>query len=82
MMRVLNAAKTREEYHQKRKRKEDSLDGDDRPRKRQKSNSEAKPRGKGDKGTLVIKVGGVNLKKTASPDPDPFTDRGDPGPLQ
>lgn len=82
MMRVLNAAKVREEYRQKRKRGEDTLDGDDQPRKHQKTSAGKKPRGKEDKGTLVIKVRGVNLKETASPDPDPFPDRGDPGPVQ
>lgn len=82
MMRVLNAAKIREEYRRKRKRGEDTLDGDDQPGKRQKRNAGQKLRGTEDKGTLVIKVRGVNLKETASPDPDPFPDRGDPGPVQ
>lgn len=56
MIRVLNAAKIREEYRRKRKQGEVSLDKDGRPSKRQKTNVEEKPRGKYDKGTLTIKV--------------------------
>ena len=60
MMRVLNSAKVREEYRRKRKHGDDTLDGDDQPRKRQKRNVGEKPKGEGDKGKLVIKVRGVN----------------------
>ena len=81
-MRVLNSAKVREEYRRKRKRGEDTLDGDDQPGKRQKRNAGEKPRGEGDKGKLVIKVRGVNLKDIANPHQDPFADRGDPGSVQ
>ena len=82
MMRVLNASKVREEYHRKRKRGADALDGEDRPGKRQKTNADEKPRGKEGKGTLVIKVRRVNLKAMANPDPDPFAARGDSGSVQ
>ena len=66
MMRVLNSAQVREEYRRKRKRGEDALDGDDQPWKRQKRNAGEKLKGEGDKGKLVIKVRGVNLKETAT----------------
>jgi len=66
-MRVLNSAKVREEYRRKRKRGEDTLDKDDQPGKRQKHNAGEKPKGTEDKGTLAIKVRGVNLKETAKP---------------
>ena len=82
MTRVLNAAKIREEYRRKRKRGEDSLEGDDRSGKRQKPNAEEKSRGKGDRGTLVVKVCRVGLKATAKPDSSPFAAGGDTGAVQ
>jgi hypothetical protein len=64
MMRVLNAAKVREEYRRKRKREED---GDDQPGKRQKRNAGETSRGTENKGTLVIKVRGVNVEGDRKP---------------
>lgn len=68
MIRVLNAAKIREEYRRKRKQGEGSLDPDGRPSKRQKTHVEEKPRGKDGKGALIIKVCCDNLEATANPD--------------
>ena len=82
MIRVLNAARIREEYRRKRKQGEDSLDCDGRPSKRQKTHVEEKPRGKDGKGALIIKVCCGNLEATANPDQDLFAARGDSGSVQ
>jgi hypothetical protein len=82
MIRVLNAAKIREVYHRKRKQGEGPLDGDDRPRKRQKISTKEKPSGKRDKGALIIEVCLGTLKATANPDASAFAARGESGPVQ